>query len=204
MNFMKYQIFYYVVMMAYFMARLLRIVFSFIMNLKYEISDCMFNKLIYVRFYFVLRSMILMMKMIHSFFIFHHQKMINDYSNTIDCFVFLIFSFLNYHELFYGVRQHHLMNHIMKYLHQQIQNFILLIFNYLMLLARLDEIYQLKKLYLIIFLNSQNNLPVSYHLFLHLYLMVWMLHKHRKNFKRNLQQLLVVIFQLIIQFKSFL
>ena len=206
MNLMKYPIFYYVAMMTYFMAKLLRIIFSFIRNLKYEIFDCMFGKLIYAHFYFVHRLTILMMKMIHFhvFFIFHHQKMIGDYSNTIDRFDYLIFSFLNYHELFYGVPQHHLMNHITKYLHPQRLNFMQLIFNYLMLLAELTKIYHVKKLYLIIFLNYQNNLPIFYHLFLHFYLTVQMPHKHRTNLKKNLQQLLAETVQLVIHSKSFL
>ena len=164
----------------------------------------MFSKSIYGYFYFHLHLKILPTKMIHFviFFIFHHQMMINDYSNIIDYFDFPIFSFLSFPLLFSDVPQHHLMNHITKYLHQQRLNFMQLIFNYLMLLDRLIEIDQLKKLYLIIFLSCQNNLLVSYHLFLHFYLMVQMPHKHRINFKRNLKQLLVVTFQLLIQFIS--
>jgi len=174
MNLMKYLIFYYVVMMTYFMAKLLKIIFLFIKNLKYEISDCMFNILINAHFYFILHSMILMMTMIHFlvFFIFHHQKKINDYSNTIDYYNFLIFSFLNYHVLFFDVPLHHLMNRIMKYLHQQKLNSMSLIFNYSMLLVRLIEIYQVMKLYLTIFLNFQNSLPIFYHLFLRSFLKV--------------------------------
>ena len=172
MNLMKYLIFYFVAMLTYFKAKLLKFIFSFIKNLKYEISDCMFNKLIYEHFY--LRLMILMTKIIHFdvFISFHHQKMINDYLNTIDCFNCLIFSFLNSHELFYDVPSHHLVNHIMKYPPQQRLNFEKLIFNYLKLLDRLIEINQVKKLNLIIFLNFQNNLLVSYHHFLQFYLMV--------------------------------
>ncbi len=199
---MKYLIFYYVVMMSYFMARLPKIISLFIKNLKYEISDCMFNILIYAHFYFVLRSIILMKKMIHFhvFFIFHHQKMISDYLNTIVCFDFLIFAFLNYHVLSFGVPQHHLMNHIMKYLHQQRLNSMSLIFNYSMLLVRLIEIYQVRKQYLIISLYYQNTLPISNHLFLHFFPKVQMPHKHRTNFERSLLQLLEATVQLLIQF----
>ena len=164
----------------------------------------MFSKSIYGYFYFHLHLKILPTKMIHFviFFIFHHQMMINDYSNIIDYFDFPIFSFLSFPLLFSDVPQHHLMNHIVTYLHQRRSNFMLIIFNYSMLLARL--IYQPQKLLLFVFPNFQNNLPIFFHLFLHFYLMVQMPHKHRTNLKRNLRQLLGVTFQLVIQFEFYL
>ena len=164
----------------------------------------MFSKSIYGYFYFHLHLKILPTKMIHFviFFIFHHQMMINDYSNIIDYFDFPIFSFLSFPLLFSDVPQHHLMNHIVTYLHQRRSNFMLIIFNYSMLLARL--IYQVQKLLLFVFLNFQNNLLVFFPLFLHFYLMVQMPHKHRTNSKRNLRQLLGVTFQLVIQFEFYL
>ena len=164
----------------------------------------MFSKSIYGYFYFHLHLKILPTKMIHFviFFIFHHQMMINDYSNIIDYFDFPIFSFLSFPLLFSDVPQHHLMNHIVTYLHQRRSNFMLIIFNYSMLLARL--IYQVQKLLLFVFLNFQNNLLVFFPLFLHFYLMVQMPHKHRTNSKRNLRQLLGVTFQLVIQSEFYL
>lgn len=143
-----------------------------------------------------------MKKMIrfHLFFIFHRQKMISDYLNTFDCYEFLIFSFLNYHVLSFGVPQHHLMNHIMRYLHQQRLNSESIIFNYSMLLVMPIEIYLVRKQYLIIFLNYQNSLPISYHLFLHFFPKVQMPRKHQTNFERSLLQLLEATVQLLIQF----